>query len=156
MVATQDFRLRTVVAQDFKPGIVIGAITLHDRKWHHVTDMMMFPDFHLRQKMLSKAPFTEAQFKDGLRRVQNDAPFIRALLWLGRVDDTLQRTGDAPSAIVGLQTAAEALLFDTYRMLLVDEGAQSEKSTRNSLTNPPLRRWSRHYGRTNLGVSGTL
>lgn len=122
MVATQDFRLRTVVAQDFKPALVVGAITLQDRRWRHLTDMMMFPDFPHKQTMIAKPAFTETEFRDGLARIQNNAPFIRALLWRGRVDDAMQRTGDAASAIVGLQTAAEAMLFDTYRMLLVDEG----------------------------------
>lgn len=122
MVATQDFRLRFVVAQDFEPAITVGAITHRDRRWEHLTDMMMFPDFPYKRMMLAKAPLTEAQFRDGLRRIQESAPFIRALLWRGRADDSLRRTGDAASAIVGLQTAAEALLFDTYKMLLVDEG----------------------------------
>ena len=54
MVATQDFRLRTVVAQDFRPALVVGAITVQDRRWRHVTDMMMFPDFPHKQTMVAK------------------------------------------------------------------------------------------------------
>lgn len=122
MVATNDFRLRTVVAQDFKPAIVIGAIPLVDRHWRLITDMMMFPDFPFKRELQDKSPFSEEQFQDGLRQVQNNAPFVRALLWRGQVEDAMQRTGDAAAAIAGLQTAAESLLFDTYRMLLVDEG----------------------------------
>jgi hypothetical protein len=114
MVATQDIRLRTVVAQDFKPAIAIGAITSQDGRWQHLTDMIVFPDFPYKQSMLAKRSFTEAEFRDGLRRIQNNAPFTRTLLWRGRVDDAL-RTGDAASTIVGLQTAAEALLFDTLQ-----------------------------------------
>lgn len=122
MVATNDFRLRTVVAQDFRPAVVVGAITFADRKWRHVTDMMLFPEFPYQQAMLDKPSFNETQFQQGLELVRNNAPFVRALMWHGRASDALRRTGDAASAIVGLQTAAEALLFDTYRMLLVDEG----------------------------------
>jgi tetratricopeptide (TPR) repeat protein len=101
-----------------------------------LTDMMMFPDFPHKQTMVAKPPFTEAEFRDGVARVQNNAPFIRPLLWRGRVEDALQRTGDAASAIVGLQTAAEALLFDTYRMLLVDEG-HSRQEIDAKLTSDP-------------------
>lgn len=121
MLGTRDFRLRTVVGQDFHPAITVGAITVHDGRWHHLTDMMMFPDFHLKQAILGKQPLTEAEFRDGLSRIQSNAPFNRTLLWRGRADDAVQ-TGDAASAIVGLQTAAEALMFDLYRMLLIDEG----------------------------------
>lgn len=136
MVATQDFRLRTVVAQDFKPAVTVGAITLSDKRWHHLTDMMMFPDFPYKQTMVSKPPFSEAEFRDGLSRVQNNAPFLRTLFWRGRADDALRRTGDAASAIVGLQTATEAFLFDTYRMLLVDEG-YSKREIEDELTTEP-------------------
>jgi hypothetical protein len=138
MVATQDFRLRTVVQQDFRPAIVVGAITLKDRMWRHVTDMMMFPDFPYQQTMLDKPPFSEDEFRNGLARIQNNAPFIRPLLWRGRVEDALRRTGDAASAIVGLQTAAEALLFDTYRMLLVDEGHSKQEIETELATEPAV------------------
>jgi hypothetical protein len=137
MVATQDFRLRTVVQQDFRPAVVVGAITLKERTWRHVTDMMMFPDFPYQQMMLDKPPFSEDEFRNGLARIQNKAPFVRPLLWRGRVEDALRRTGDASSAIVALQTAAEALLFDTYRMLLVDEGL-SKQDIDNELATEPV------------------
>ncbi len=137
MVATQDYRLRTVVAHDFRPAITVGALMIRGRRWEHITDMMMFPDFPQKQTMLSKAPFTEAQFRDGLRRIQNNAPFIRSLLWRGRVDDAL-RTGDSASAIVGLQTAAEALLFDTYTMLLVDDGYSKQEIEKELAPEPAV------------------
>jgi hypothetical protein len=122
MVATQDPRLRPVVQHDFAPAVTVGARLAGSEAWHYVSDLMMFPDFPHQRAMLAKPPFTEAQFVDGLRRNQNEAPFIRALFWRGRVEDAMRRTGDAPAAIVGLQTAVESLLFDTYKMLLVDEG----------------------------------
>ncbi len=122
MVATQDPRLRPVVQHDFAPAVTVGALMLDSGTWHHVTDLMMFPDFPHQMAMLEKPRFTEAEFVSGLRRIQHRAPFIRALFWQGRVEDAMRRTGDAASAIVGLQTAVEALLFDTYKMLLVDEG----------------------------------
>lgn len=121
MVATQDPRLRPVVQHDFAPAVTIGALMLDSGTWHHITDLMLFPDFPHQQDMLEKPRFTEAEFVSGLRRIQHQAPFIRALFWQARVEDAMRRTGDAAGAIVGLQTAAEALLFDTYRMLLVDE-----------------------------------
>ena len=135
MVATQDFRLRTVVAHDFRPGIVIGAITLRNGRWQHLTDMMMFPDFPQREAMLAKPAFPEAVFREGLRRIQNNAPFVRSLLWRGRVEDAL-RTGDSASAIVGLQTAAEAFLFDTYTMLLVDDGNSKQEIDQQLASEP--------------------
>lgn len=122
MVATQDPRLRPVVQHDFAPAVTVGALMLDSGSWHHVTDLMMFPDFPHQQAMLEKPRFTEDKFISGLRRIQSQAPFIRALFWQGRVEDAMRRTGDAAGAIVGLQTAGEALLYDTYRMLLVDEG----------------------------------
>lgn len=122
MVATQDPRLRPVVQHDFAPAVTVGAWLPGAGVWRYVSDLMMFPDFPHQRKMLEKPPFTEAQFVDGLRRAQHQAPFIRALFWRGRVEDAMRRTGDAAGAIVGLQTAVESLLFDTYKMLLIDEG----------------------------------
>lgn len=136
MVATQDFRLRTVVPQDFTPAITVGALTPQHRAWQHLTDMMMFPDFPYKQTMLTKPPFSEAEFRDGLERIQNEAPFLRALMWRGRVEDALRRTGDAAGAIVGLQTAAESLLFDVYRTLLVDEGYSKQEIDDQLATEP--------------------
>jgi hypothetical protein len=37
----------------------------------------------------------------------------------------LRQTGDAADAIISFQIAAESLLFDTYRMILVDERMSS-------------------------------
>lgn len=122
MVATQDPRLRPVVQHDFAPAVTIGARLVGSGGWHYISDMMIFPDFPQQRAMLEKPRFTEAEFVDGMRRAQHEAPFIRALFWRGRVEDAMRRTGDAAGAIVGLQTAVESLLFDTYKMLLVDEG----------------------------------
>jgi hypothetical protein len=127
MIATHDFRLRTVVAQDFRPAIVIGAIPLKGGEWRNVSDMMVFPDFPSKIAMVNKPPFSGEQLNEGIKSVEHNAPFVQALLWRGQATDAMKRTGDAAAAVVGLQTAVESLLFDTYRMLLVDEGRTKQE-----------------------------
>jgi hypothetical protein len=70
-------------------------------------------------------PITEAQLKEGLYAVQTSQAYLTAMLWRSRAQRALRQEGDASDAIISFQVAAESLLFDTYRMLLIDEGLAS-------------------------------
>jgi hypothetical protein len=56
-------------------------------------------------------------------------PYLTTAIWRSRGQRSLRQTGDAADAIISLQVAAESLMFDTYRMLLVDEGLSSAEIT---------------------------
>jgi hypothetical protein len=127
MVATQEFRIRPITAQDFRPAVTVGVLIRTDTEWRYLTDVIVHPEFAHQQEMVNKPPFDEQQFCDGLERLRDDAPFVRTVLWRGYAEDALRRTGEASTAIVTLQTAAESLLFDLYRLLLVDEGLSTRQ-----------------------------
>ncbi|WP_404387835.1 hypothetical protein [Humibacillus xanthopallidus] len=57
----------------------------------------------------------------------NDYPFLKARLYRQKSENDRFTRGDLLSAIVSLNTAAEMMLFDTYRLMLIDQGAQTEK-----------------------------
>jgi hypothetical protein len=51
------------------------------------------------------------------------------MLWRMRAQRALRQEGDFSDAIISFQVAVESLLFDTYRMILVDEGRTSNEIT---------------------------
>lgn len=81
----------------------------------------MHPDASPPSLMLESDPFNEEQLQYAMDSVINGAPYVTTALWRSRAKRALQYDGDAADAIISFQIAAESLLFDTYRMLLVDE-----------------------------------
>ena len=53
------------------------------------------------------------------------SPYLNTILWRSRAQRALTQLGDATDAIVTLQAAAESPLWNTYRMILIDEGCDS-------------------------------
>ena len=59
-------------------------------------------------------------------------PYLSTAIWRARAQRALRHTGDATDAVISFQITAESLLFDTYRMLLVDEGLSSSQISKKS------------------------
>ncbi|MGA8744852.1 MAG: hypothetical protein WB507_03195 [Solirubrobacterales bacterium] len=117
---THDIRIRPITTHDLRPVVVLGAWTC-DRRWHHLTDMLMHPEAGHDALPPSGPPITEAKLKAGLAAVGAGKPYLTTSLWRARAQRALRR-GDPADAIISYQVTAESLLFDTYRMLLVDGG----------------------------------
>jgi hypothetical protein len=102
----------------------VGAL-VRGEGWRLLTEIFMHPEAHAEALPLDDGPITEAQLNAGLDAVATEKPYIATVLWRSRAQRALKQTGDAADAIISFQIAAESLLFDTYRMLLIDQGLSS-------------------------------
>jgi hypothetical protein len=66
-------------------------------------------------------PFTQDELNKALYAIVTNKPYLNTAIWRSRAQRAHRQTGDATDAIISFQVAAETLLYDTYRMLLVDE-----------------------------------
>jgi hypothetical protein len=90
-----------------------------------LTAMYMHPEAHTESLLTTDKPFTQDELNGGLHAIITNRPYVTTMIWRSRAQRSLRQTGDAADAIISFQVAAESLLFDTYRMLLVDEGFSS-------------------------------
>ncbi len=119
--ATQDVRIRPVSSHDLRPVVVLG-VRRRDGSWDFLNTMLMHPEAEPDELPSSHGPITEKQLQDGIYAVETNQPYLGSKLWRLRAQRALRQEGDASDAIISFQIAAESLLFDTYRMILVDEG----------------------------------
>lgn len=126
LIASHNTNIREVTTHDLKPSIVIGAIP-HQGEWRQLAVMFMHPEGQSQDLMPNNAPINNDQLQGALHAIKNEAPYLRTILWRSRAQFALLQEGDAPDAIISFQTAAETMLFDAYRIMLVDEGCQEEQ-----------------------------
>jgi hypothetical protein len=124
--ATRDIRIRPITSHDLRPVVIVGAI-LRDRSWQFLTTLFMHPEAQPDPLPPTGGPITEDQLNAGLNAVTTQQPYLMTVLWRSRAQRALRQTGDPTDAIISFQIAAESLLFDTYRMLLIDEGYSSSE-----------------------------
>ncbi len=125
-VATHDIRIRPISSHDLRPLVLIGART-GDGVWRLLTSMKMHPEATPDSLPSGRAPITEEELGLALTAIQTGKPYMTTMLWRFRAQRALRQEGDASDAIISFQVAAESLLFDTYRMMLIDEGRTSEE-----------------------------
>ena len=121
---TGDIRIRQISSHDLRPVVVIGALT-KGKEWRSLSDMYMHPEARPKGLLTTDDSFSQEEFNSGLHAIVTDKPYLTTITWRSRAQRALRQTGDAADAIISFQVAAESLLFDTYRMLLVDEGCSS-------------------------------
>jgi hypothetical protein len=127
-VATGDIRIRPISSHDLRPVVVVGA-RRRDRSWQLLSTMKMHPEAAPDPLLRSEGPITEEQLNGALHAVQSGKPYMTTMLWRMRAQRALRQEGDFSNAIISFQVAAESLLFDTYRMILVDDGMSSTEIT---------------------------
>jgi hypothetical protein len=88
--------------------------------WEMHMPMMMHPDA-FPPGVLDLADNDE-RIVGALTALASGQPFASSILWRHRAARALTYRADLPDAVINLQTAAETLLFDLWRTLLVDEG----------------------------------
>ncbi len=121
LAATHDIRIRPVTSHDLMPVVIVGAL-LPDGTWRMLTTMLMHPEAQPSPLPWGNTPITEDQLTTGVHAVLTGRPYMTTILWRSRAQRALRQEGDPADAIISFQIAAEALLFDTYRMMLIDEG----------------------------------
>jgi hypothetical protein len=117
--------LRPIAYQNLQPVVLIGAVPLKTRQWTLLSPMYMAAP---EPGGLPNAPFfDETSFQQCIIAVLQNHPYLGAIEWRARAQHAVRRTGDAADAIISFQIAIESMLFDTYRMLLVDEGLTADE-----------------------------
>ena len=124
LLLTGDIRIRMISPHDLRPVVVIGALE-QAKEWRALTAMYVYFGAGHEGVLTTDKPFSEDELNDGLYAVMTNKPYLTAAIWRSRAQRALRQTGDAADAVISFQVAAESLLFDTYRMLLVDEGCSS-------------------------------
>jgi hypothetical protein len=124
LIITGDIRIRTISPHDLRPVVVVGALR-QGKPWYGLSDMYMQPEAMHEGVLITEKPFSQDDLNNGLYAVLTGKPYMTTAIWRSRAQRALRQTGDAGDAIISFQVAAESMLFDTYRMLLVDEGLSS-------------------------------
>lgn len=128
LLLTRDIRVRTVSSHDLRPVVVIGAKP-RSAPWRLLSTMYMHPESQPESVLTLDKPFTQDELNEALTAIGTNRPFMMTMVWRSRAQRSLRQTGDASDSIISFRIAAESLLFDTYRMLLVDEGMTSDAIT---------------------------
>jgi hypothetical protein len=112
--------VRPISTRELRPIVLVGRIDL-DGAWTERGPMLMHPD--AKESPLASRPV--GQHADELNRaldyIINRAPFVRARQWRARAERR-KYEGDAADSIVSFQIAAEALLYELWALLLLEEG----------------------------------
>jgi hypothetical protein len=122
--ATADITIRPITSHDLRPIVVIGAL-LSSGDWQLLNSMLMHPEARPDGLAPEREPIAESRLEGGVSAVLTQKPYLTTMLWRARAQRALRQTGDPAEAIISFQISAESLLFDTYRMLLIDEGLSS-------------------------------
>lgn len=150
LLLTKDVRVRMVSSHDLRPVVVIGAVP-QGGSWRHVTDMFMHPGALQEGILHEDKPFDQDQLNGALASIVTKKPYITTIMWRARAQRALRQTGDGADAVISFQIAAESLLFDTYRMLLIDEGLSSVEVSAELEADRPFKRFFTHIFPTKLG-----
>jgi hypothetical protein len=129
LILTGDVRIRTISTHDLRPVVIIGALE-QGREWRHLSVMYMHGgEARPEGLLITEKPFSEGELNEGMYAIITNKPYMNTAIWRSRAQRALRQTGDAADAIISFQVAAESMLFDTYRMLLVDDGLSSVEIT---------------------------
>jgi hypothetical protein len=120
-IASGDIRIRTLDSHELRPAVFIGAIT-QDREWHYVQTLLMHPEAVPEWFQLVRKPLDPNILNAALQALANFQPYLATARWRARAQYARKYEGDPADSVVSFQIAAESLLFETWRMLFVDEG----------------------------------
>jgi hypothetical protein len=137
---TRDVRVRQVSSHDLRPVVIIGALPKNGT-WRLLTTMYMHPEAQDESTVSGDKPFDQDELNGALSAIATRKPFLTTALWRARAQRALRQTGDGADAVISFQIAAESLLFETYRMLLIDEGLSSAEVETELNRDRPFKRF---------------
>jgi len=137
LVITKAIRIRPISSQDLRPVVLVGALP-HGQRRRALMPLLMHPEALGERLLTDGRPFNEDDLRSALAALSTNQPYLTTLLWRSRAQRALIHSGDAADAIISFQIAAESMLFDTYRMLLIDEG-RSSVEVASELTDLPFK-----------------
>jgi len=119
-LSRHDDMIRQISTRELRPIVVIGAYTA-EGQWTYVTQMLMHPD----APVVNRPPVVHLEgLNTAMAAITNREPFIPSAQWAARARRR-RYEGDAADAIVSFQIGVETLLYETWLMLLIDEGCDS-------------------------------
>ena len=124
LVITKDTRIRSVSSHDLRPVVIIGAVQKGE-PWRFLSEMLMHPEALPERLFTPQTTFSNDDLRRAIAALAANQPYLTTLLWRSRAQRALRYSGDASDAVISFQVAAESMLFDTYRLILVDEGRSS-------------------------------
>lgn len=134
----RDIRIRNISSYDLRPFVVVGALQ-EGEEWRELTTLYMHPEAQPEGLLTTDKPFTQDELNKALYAIVTSQPYLNTVIWRSRAQRAHRQTGDAADAIISFQVAAETLLYDTYRMLLVDEGWTSAQVSSELETEIPFK-----------------
>lgn len=138
LIMTRDVRVRFISSHDLRPIVIIGALEA-GRPWRMLAAMYMHPEATPESVLTVEKPFSQDELNQTMGAIVTGRPFLRTMLWRARAQRALRQTGDSADAIISFQIAAESLLFETYRMILIDEGLSSGMVSIELATDRPFK-----------------
>lgn len=136
---TRDIHLRVVSGYDLRPVVVIG-ICPKGGEWRMESPMFMHPEGTTPGLLTVHKPFDEKQLNGALAALVTKKPYLTTATWRAREQRAYRQNGDGADSVISFQVAAESLLFETYRMLLVDEGLTGAQITAELEAERPYKR----------------
>jgi Apea-like HEPN len=140
LLITRNIRVRMLASHDLRPVVIIGAWP-KGGKWRELTSMYMHPEAVRESLLTVDKPFDQDELNRALSAMVNQKPYITTIMWRTRAQRALRQTGEGADAVISFQIAAESLLFETYRMLLVDEGMSSDEIRAELEKDRPFKRF---------------
>lgn len=120
-LGVDDWRIRAVSTREIGAVVFRGA-RAKEGNWTRLGDLIMHPDSFpapLRpQSVETMKPQLDAVFRD----LQEGRFFLISNLWHSRALRAFHHRGDYADCVVSLQTAAESMMYDLLRGLMVDAG----------------------------------
>jgi hypothetical protein len=117
-----DLKISTVSTREVGAIVYCGALIAGSNKWVRLSDLLMHPDrFPITPEPLSYESLNR-QLSSSFTDIYNGRLFLVSASWYNRARRAFGLRGDNADTIVSLQTAAESMMYDLLRGLLVDDG----------------------------------
>jgi len=123
-LAVSDIRISSVSTTEIGPIVFLGAWT-QDGHWARLGDLLMHPDSFPFPLKPESADAIKRQLAMAFNDMRGGRLFLVSALWSSRALRAFRYRGDYVDCIVSLQTAAESMMYDLLRGILVDLGKTS-------------------------------
>jgi hypothetical protein len=125
-LAESDKRISSVSTHEIGSVVFRGAI-LPDGKWMQLGDLIMHPDSFPLPLEPQSFEAMGRQVDSAISNLRDGRLFLTSNLWSNRAVRAFNLRGDAADCVVSIQTAAESMMYDLLRGILVDLGKMSSE-----------------------------
>lgn len=136
-LARKDDSVRPISARELRPIVITGGIA-SDSRWHYISPMLMHPDAKQRITGRWTAKMHLAALDAAMSTLLRHEPYISIRQWRARAERR-RYEGDSADSVISFQVAAETLLYETWRLLMVDEGQTSDYIARMAARDLPFK-----------------